>query len=75
MTTYSRRPNASRRADYLGPNAQVLSIAAFFLGCVMFFSLISLAFFSVGNLLNMLRQSAPILILAVAMTFVITTGG
>ena len=27
------------------------------------------------NLLNLLRQSAPLLIVAVAMTFVITTGG
>ena len=73
MTVYAQRPNASRRADYLGQNAQVLSIVAFFVVCVVFFSLTSVAFFSSGNLLNMLRQSAPILIVAVAMTFVITT--
>ena len=75
MTAYTWRPDASRRADFLGQNAQVLSIAAFFLVCVLFFSLTSAVFFSAGNLLNMLRQSAPILIVAVAMTFVITTGG
>jgi simple sugar transport system permease protein len=28
-----------------------------------------------GNLLNILRQIAPLMIVAVAMTFVITTGG
>ena len=33
------------------------------------------AFLSPGNILNLLRQSAPMLIVAVAMTFVITTGG
>lgn len=33
------------------------------------------AFLSTGNLLNLLRQSAPMLIVAMAMTFVITTGG
>jgi simple sugar transport system permease protein len=75
MTVYTRRPARSPRADFLGQHAQVLSIAAFFVACVVFFSLTSDAFFSSGNLLNMLRQSAPILIVAVAMTFVITTGG
>ena len=75
MTAYTWRPDASKRADFLGKNAQVLSIAAFFLFCVLLFSLTSDAFFSAGNFLNMLRQSAPILIVAVAMTFVITTGG
>ena len=33
------------------------------------------AFLTEVNLLNLLRQSAPLLIVAVAMTFVITTGG
>lgn len=75
MTVYTRRPARSPRADFLAQHAQVLSIAAFFVACVVFFSLTSDAFFSSGNLLNMLRQSAPILIVAVAMTFVITTGG
>ena len=75
MTTYSSRPKGSPRADFLGAHAQVLSIAVFFFLCFIVFSVTSDAFFSTGNLLNLLRQSAPMLIVAVAMTFVITTGG
>ena len=75
MTAYTRRPAGSARADFLARHAQVLSIATFFLLCVLIFSLTSTAFFSTGNLLNLLRQSSPLLIVAIAMTFVITTGG
>ena len=42
---------------------------------VIVFALGTDAFTSRVNLLNLLRQSAPLLIVAVAMTFVITTGG
>lgn len=62
-------------ADFLASRAQVLSIAVFFAVCFVVFSATSEAFLTPGNLLNMLRQSAPMLIVAVAMTFVITTGG
>ena len=62
-------------ADFLATRAQVLSIAVFFGVCFIVFSTASEAFLTPGNLLNMLRQSAPMLIVAVAMTFVITTGG
>ena len=75
MTGYTQRAQGSARADFLATHAQVLSIAAFFVICFVFFSTASNAFFSAGNLLNLLRQSAPMLIVAVAMTFVITTGG
>ena len=75
MTSYTSRPQGSAKADFLARHAQVLSIATFFLLCLLTFSLISDAFFSAGNLLNLLRQSSPLLIVAVAMTFVITTGG
>jgi simple sugar transport system permease protein len=75
MNAYSARPQGSRSADFLIANAQVLSIAVFFAACCIFFSLATDAFLSAGNLLNLLRQSAPMLIVAVAMTFVITTGG
>lgn len=75
MTVYSSRPKGSARADFLSRHAQVLSIATFFAACVLVFSLTSEAFFSTGNLLNMLRQSSPLLVVAVAMTFVVTTGG
>jgi simple sugar transport system permease protein len=75
MTAYSVRSEGSRRADFLAANAQLLSIAGFFLVMVLIFAVWSAAFLTSGNLLNLVRQAAPILIVAVAMTFVITTGG
>jgi simple sugar transport system permease protein len=74
-TTYTERGQGSPVADFLSEHAQVLSIAFFFLVCVVFFSLATDVFLTVGNLLNILRQAAPILIVAVAMTFVIITAG
>lgn len=65
----------ARWHDVLLENAQVLSIAAFFIACCTLFSVLSPFFLLPGNLLNLLRQSAPMLIVATAMTFVITTGG
>jgi simple sugar transport system permease protein len=56
-------------------NGGVFSIAAFFAGMVIVFSLITDTFLTEANLLNILRQIAPLLIVAVAMTFVITTAG
>ena len=75
MTAYSMRPEGSPWTDFMAAQAQVLSIAIFFIACFVVFSVSSDAFLTPGNLLNMLRQSAPMLIVAVAMTFVITTGG
>lgn len=71
----ARRPQGSAIADWLKAQAPVLSIAAFFVVMVLAFALGTDAFLSSVNLLNLLRQSAPLLIVAVAMTFVITTGG
>ena len=65
----------TRRHDFLLANAQVLSIAAFFVACCALFAALSPIFLMPGNVLNLLRQSAPMLIVATAMTFVITTGG
>ena len=73
MTAYSARPQGSRRADFLTEHAQLFSIAAFFLAVFVYFSVASDAFLSAANLLNLVRQAAPMLIVAVAMTFVITT--
>jgi simple sugar transport system permease protein len=73
--TADGRSRAARRTDFLLEHAQVLSIAAFFVVCCVLFGLASNVFLAAGNLLNLLRQSAPMLIVAVAMTFVITTGG
>ena len=63
------------RADFLLEHAQVLSITAFFGLCCVVFSVASPYFLQTGNLLNVLRQLAPMLIVAIGMTFVITTGG
>ena len=63
------------RADFVLEHAQVLSIAAFFAVCCAVFAAASPFFLLPGNLLNVLRQFAPTLIVAVGMTFVITTGG
>jgi len=74
-TATGRRPVGSPMADLLTAQAPVLSIAGFFVLMVLFFAGTADAFTSQTNLLNLLRQSAPLLIVAVAMTFVITTGG
>ncbi|ODN70478.1 ABC transporter permease [Methylobrevis pamukkalensis] len=62
-------------ADRLIANGSVVSIAVFFLVVCLLFSVGTDAFLTRPNLLNVLRQSAPLLIAAAAMTFVITTGG
>lgn len=69
------RPRAGRVQEFVITHAPVLSIAGFFVVVCVFFGLTTDAFLTAPNLLNLLRQSAPILIVAVAMTFVITTGG
>jgi simple sugar transport system permease protein len=71
----SERPRGPARADFLAAHAPVLSIAAFFALMALGFALTADAFTTKVNLLNLLRQSAPLIVVAVAMTFVITTGG
>ena len=56
-------------------NGGVVSIAVFFVVMAVTFSLITDTFLTQTNLLNILRQTAPLMIVAVAMTFVITTAG
>lgn len=70
-----RPAKRGRVQEFLVAHAPVLSIAGFFVLVCAFFALTADAFLTAPNLLNLLRQSAPILIVAVAMTFVITTGG
>ena len=70
-----RQPTGGKGRAFLIEHAQVLSIAVFFAVMCVFFATTTDAFLSERNLLNLLRQSAPILIVATAMTFVITTGG
>ncbi|MDX7951311.1 ABC transporter permease [Lichenihabitans sp. Uapishka_5] len=74
-STYTERQQGSPLRDFFETHAHVLSIALFFLLCCAFFFALNPVFLSTGNLLNLLRQAAPTLIVAVAMTFVITTGG
>ena len=57
--------------DYPG----VISIGVFVAVVAIVFSVATENFFSVSNLLTILRQAAPLCIVAVTMTFVITTGG
>ncbi|OLP46196.1 ABC transporter permease [Rhizobium oryziradicis] len=75
MTAYTERAKGSPFADFITENAQVLSIAIFFFACMVFFSITTETFLTLGNILNVVRQAAPILIVAVAMTLVIVTGG
>lgn len=75
MTAYTERGQGSRRHDFLQANAHVLSITLFFLLCCICFASLSSVFLESGNLLNTLRQAAPNLIIGIAMTLVITTGG
>nr|WP_272209799.1 ABC transporter permease [Marinicella sp. W31]MDC2875628.1 ABC transporter permease [Marinicella sp. W31] len=75
MSAYTERAKGSPIVDFLGENAQVLSIAFFFVACFIFFAVSTDTFLTAGNLLNVIRQAAPILIVAIAMTFVIITGG
>ncbi|WP_304618181.1 ABC transporter permease [Paracoccus sp. (in: a-proteobacteria)] len=75
MNVYTERKQGSALADFVAEHAQVLSIALFFLLCMTIFGASSQTFLTTGNLLNILRQAAPILIVAVAMTLVITTAG
>lgn len=70
--TPSRRPAV---LDRLAPHAQTISIAGVLVVVILFFSMFATAFLTSGNLLNLLRQLAPLLIVAVAMTLVITTAG
>ena len=53
----------------------LVSIAVFFSAMVVIFSLLTDTFLTQTNILNILRQIAPLMIVAVAMTFVITTAG
>jgi len=75
MNTYTERGGGSVVSDFLSENAQVLSIAFFFIMCVVFFANTTDTFLTTRNLLNVIRQAAPILVVAVAMTLVIITGG
>jgi simple sugar transport system permease protein len=60
---------------FVRDNGGVTSIAVFFVVMATIFSIATDTFLTQTNILNILRQIAPLLIVAVAMTFVITTAG
>lgn len=66
------RSREARR--WLLRNIQILSIAGILILLMGFFAIFADAFLSPENLVNIGRQIAPTVIVAVAMTFVITTG-
>jgi simple sugar transport system permease protein len=74
-TRVSRPALAHRVLRVMRESGGVASIAAFFVLVVVVFSVVTQAFLSEPNILNILRQIAPLMIVAVAMTFVITTAG
>lgn len=77
MTTTVTAPSVKRSHslhDFLTRNFGVLSISVVFIILFGYFSFSSDAFLTAGNLVNVLRQVAPTVIVAVGMTFVITTG-
>jgi simple sugar transport system permease protein len=64
-----------RMRQFVHDNDGVISIAVFFAIVAVLFSFMTDTFLTETNLLNILRQIAPLMIVAVAMTFVITTAG
>ena len=73
--TISARLRPRRLKDRFLANGSVASIALFFALVVILFSVLTDGFLGLGNILNILRQSAPLLMVAAPMTLVITTGG
>lgn len=77
-TTTSTVPTAGKGERHLltfvSRHFGVLSITVVFVLLFVFFSVRADAFLTADNLVNVLRQIAPTVIVAMAMTFVITTG-
>jgi simple sugar transport system permease protein len=70
VTTRSARTHA-----FLSTHIQTVAIGLVLVAVFAVFSLTADTFLSMENVLSVLRQNSPALIVAVAMTFVITTGG
>lgn len=77
QTVAPERGRADRRGarqDFVHRNFGVLSISVVLAVLFVFFSFQTDAFLTTNNLINVARQVAPTVVVAVAMTFVITTG-
>lgn len=60
---------------WAGRNILTIAVGVVLLVLLVFFSLTADSFLTTPNVLNMLRQIAPTMVVAVTMTFVITTAG
>ena len=77
MTTaaaQSTRFSRGSRVEFIGRHFGVLSISVVFVALFIFFSAQADAFLSAENLVNVARQIAPTVVVAMGMTYVITTG-
>jgi len=72
--TKPARLTRGARAEFIGRYFGVLSISVVFAVLFIFFSVRADAFLTTENLVNIARQIAPTVIVAMGMTFVITTG-
>lgn len=68
------RLGSGSRGEFIARHFGVLSITVVFAVLFAFFSIQAEAFFTANNLVNVARQIAPTVTVAMAMTFVITTG-
>ncbi|WP_433499458.1 ABC transporter permease [Sphaerimonospora sp. CA-214678] len=78
MTVTSQRvvtTRSARASAHIGRHAQTIAIAVVLVVLLIFFAFSADRFATTGNLLNLMRQIAPTLIVATAMTFVIGTAG
>ena len=76
MNDTPTRATAPRRTEFSDPNIIFQrTLAVIFIAAFVLLSVLANNFFTVNNLLNVVRQAAPALIVAVGMTLVITTGG
>ncbi len=61
--------------SFIGTNVSLVAIIVFAVVLIVFFAIATDSFMTTSNLLNLLRQTAPLIICAVGMTFVITIAG
>src|SRR5690606_3492023 len=78
VTTPTAEPTRRRQADstsaFVAKHFGVISISVVLVVLFVFFSLQTDNFLTTANLVNVARQIAPTVVVAMAMTFVITTG-
>lgn len=66
---------SARWQAWLATHVQTVAVALVLLVLLLIFAWSADSFLTVGNMLNLLRQIAPTMVVAVLMTFVITTAG